>query len=55
MSDGIVSNGIDPMTYALPAPMAAAVAASLAEWQAHGKAQRLWRISSEKDGELQAR
>jgi transaldolase/glucose-6-phosphate isomerase len=42
MRDAIVSNGIDPMTYALPGPMATAVEASLAEWQADGKAQRLW-------------
>jgi len=43
MSDAIVSDGIDPMTYALPAPMAAAVEASLADWQTHDKAHRLWR------------
>src|SRR4029079_11340617 len=43
MRDAIVSNGIDPMSYALPGPLAAAVEASLAEWQADGKAQRLWR------------
>lgn len=43
MRDAIVSNGIDPMTYALPAPMAAAVEASLADWRTQDKAQRLWR------------
>jgi len=33
---------INRMTYALPEPLAAAVKASLAEWQAEGKVRRVW-------------
>ncbi len=36
------SQRIDPASYALPEPFAAEVRRSLAEWQAAGKARRLW-------------